>query len=180
MTQPTWEGTLEVRAAPAGLQLVGSFPYDSPSMLVHKGRMIRELVRPGAFEFARDVHLLAQHDRTRPLASLRAGSLELKDGPQALAFVAQLPPEEAQPTWMTDAVRGVRAGLLLGVSPEWFVKPGGEAIRREPGRLPAREIRAAVLTELSIVTRGVYDESSVESRAAERVLVDAEESLRWL
>ena len=40
------------------------------------------------------------------------------------------PPEAVQPTWMTDAVRGVRAGLLLGVSPQWFVKPGGESIRR--------------------------------------------------
>ena len=119
----------------------------------------------------RNVNLLAGHSFNAPLASLRAGTLRLKDTDKELRFEADLPPEARQPTWMRDAVLAVESGLATGVSPGFRVPPASavanaEELVPEPGNpgVMIREINQAVLYELSIVTRPAYASTSVEAR----------------
>ena len=119
----------------------------------------------------RNVNLLAGHSFNQPLASLRAGTLKLKDGDDALRFEATLPADELQPTWMKDTVLSVESGLAVGVSPGFRVPPASavsnaEELIDEPGNpgVQIRQINQAVLYELSIVTRPAYASTSVEAR----------------
>ena len=71
-------------------------------------------VRPGAFRLAledadREIQLLMGADYDRPLASKLAGTLDLQDGPEALAFSAARLPD-------TSYVRDFRASLAEGAA----------------------------------------------------------------
>ena len=73
-----------------------------------------------------------------------------------------------------------------GISPGFRVAPieGAEILVPEPGNpgIMIREIREAVLFEISLVTRPAYPETTVSRREAETVYhePDPEEILRWL
>lgn len=166
---------LELRRA--GNRLTGAFPYRSTATIRDRGRVRKERFEPGAFRFAvedpdREIHLLSGHSYDRPLASRSRGSLELEDRADALTFAAELPDEAARPTWMRDTVLALEAGLIGGVSPGFAVPPasavpdaeGLEAEAGNPG-VQVRVIRAAVLFELSLVTRPAYGETEVDLRA---------------
>ncbi len=98
-----------------------------------------------------------------PLASKQRGSLVLEDRDDALSFRATLPPEGERPSWMVDTVMAFRAGLIGGISPGFAVPPASAVPNAEelipedgnPG-VAIRLIRAAVLFELSLVTRPAY------------------------
>ena len=113
-----------------------------------------------------------------------AGTLEIDDGPDGLRFTATLPPDDDQPTWMSDTLRAVDAGLARGISPGFrippaSVVPNAETDEPEPGNpgVTIRVIRQALLPELSVVTRPSYTGSSVELRAD---APDLERYYRWL
>ena len=186
-----WPGELELRQD--GRTLTGSFPYMASATLRDRGVVRKERFRPGAFSFTlqgfRDppsgaappaqppeVNLLSGHDFGKPLASRRAGSLKLRDSERALVFEARLPPVTEWPTWMRDAVDAVRAGLFQGVSPGFRLPPPdvvavAERLVDEVGTgIKIREILAAILFELSLVTRPAYSESSVDVRADQGLL----------
>ncbi|MCY4002500.1 MAG: HK97 family phage prohead protease [Rhodospirillales bacterium] len=118
---------------------------------------------------ARNVDLLRGHNFDRPLASMLAGSLKVKDTSAALQFEANLP--ENAPSWVDDTMKAVDAGLLRGVSPGFAVPPASavanaEELVEEPGNpgVQVRQINQAVLYELSLVTRPAYCESEVDLR----------------
>jgi len=171
-----WPVELEYRQR--GRTLTGAFPYGKVATVADRGEVRKERFEPFAFQFAvadplREIHLLSGHSFNRPLASKLGKSLVLRDTPTALTFTATLPPEGEQPTWMVDAVRAVRAGLVGGISPGFRVPPpdavpDAETVVPEPGNpgVGIRSIRAAVLFELSLVTRPAYDETAVDLRAA--------------
>ena len=160
-----------------GAELTGSFPYDREAVIADRGRRRKEKVAPRAFRFAvedpeREINLLRGHSFDQPLASKRAGTLELIDSDDALSFRATLPPEAERPTWVQDTVLAVRGGLVRGVSPGFRVPPpdvvpGAETLIPEPGNpgVQIRVIRAAVLFELSLVTRPAYPETEVDARS---------------
>ena len=137
----------------------------------------------------RNVDLLRGHNFDRPLASMLNGSLRLDDTPTALRFEADLP--DNPPSWVSDTVRAVEAGLLRGVSPGFRVPPksvvpDAEELIQEAGN-PGVEIRAvnqAVLYELSLVTRPAYPASQVDMRSffpdADVAPVDDTRFYRWL
>ena len=173
-TRTAWP--LELRQS--GRSLIGRFLYNATATVSDRGRVRKERFAPRAFDFAvndesREVHLLHGHSFDRPLASRRAGTLELEDSAEALVFRATLPEIEAQPTYMVDAVKQIEAGLLSGVSPGFRVPPaaavpGAEELVPEPGNpgVQVRVIRAAVLFELSLVSRPSYpDSTEVDVRA---------------
>ena len=160
-----------------GRELVGSFPYrGNMATIASTGRVRKERFEPRAFSYAvkaadREIHLLAGHSYGTPLASKQRGSLILDDTDDALSFRAMLPPEGEQPSWMVDTVRSLRAGLVGGISPGFSVPPvtavaDAERLEDEPGNpgVAIRVIRAAVLFELSLVTRPAYNATAVTLR----------------
>ena len=184
-------GSIEVRRrGGGGKSLFGSFPYGKMATRSDSGRIRKERFAPRAFSFAlrekREVHLLSGHEFSKPLASVRAGSLRLSDSAKALSFEATIPAAADQPSWIQDTVRSLEAGLIGGISPGFRVAPieGAEILVPEPGNpgIMIREIREAVLFEISLVTRPAYPETTVSRREAETVYPepDPEETLRWL
>ena len=120
----------------------------------------------------RNVHVLAGHDYNRPLGDLKSGTAKITSTREAVEFEVDLPDEADQPSYMRDTVAMVRAGLAGGVSPGFRVPPasvvpGAETFEPEPGNpgVQVRVINAAVLHELSIVTRPAYSETEVDARA---------------
>lgn len=183
---PIYAGELETRQEPDGRRRIrGAFPYAGMATIADRGRTRKERIRPGAFRYALDdpeseISLLRGHAFDQPLASKLARSLQLTDTPDALHFVATLPADDAMPSWVTDTVRAIDAGLMLGLSPGFRVPPAtavanAEELVPEPGNpgVMIRQINAAVLFELSVVTRAAYRAARVEMRQARR-------DTRWL
>ena len=186
---------LEIRQSGTSQRLVGSFPYGGISVRARTGKVRKERINPGAFDFAveqaeREINLLLGHDFDKPLASKLAGTLELKSSAKALTFTATLPEVERQPTWMRDATKSVEAGLVRGISPGFFVPPrsvvpNAERLVPEPGNpsVLIRDVNDAVLFELSLVTRPAYDSTTVAlivGAEAERQAEQRRETPIWL
>lgn len=173
-------GGLEVRRQHGGgVGISGAFPYNSRAILSDGGRTGRprkEEFAPGAFKFSVDsdaeIHLLSGHDFGKPLASRGAGSLSLTDTKDALTFSAEIAPEMADVGHVKDALAGLAAGLIVGISPGFRIPPertvpNAETVTEEDpaqGTALIRTIHQAILFELSLVTRPAYSETEVEAR----------------
>ena len=121
-----WTASIEVRQS--GREIHGSFPYGMTATRADRGTIRKERFNAGSFSYAlndptREINLLAGHSFDRPIASKLDGSLKFTDTATALTFVAQLPEEALQPSWVRDAVLAVGAGLTLGLSPGFSVPP---------------------------------------------------------
>lgn len=187
-------GVYPVELRQEGNTLAGVFPYGSQATMASRGRVRKERFEARAFRYAvedstRDVHLLVGHSYDAPLASKLSGSLTLDDSDDALSFRAALPAENDRPSWMVDALKGIVLGLMTGISPGFNVPPtsavaNAERLLPEPGNpgVFIRSIAAAVLFELSVVTRAAYREASVQLREESGLYVprDYQELRRWL
>ena len=118
------------------------------------------------------MHILSGHSYDRPLGDLKSGSARITSTREAVQFEVDLPPDAAQPTYMQDAVKQVRANLASGISPGFRVPlasavANAETFEPEPDNacVNVRVINQAVLHELSIVTRPAYSETGVDVRA---------------
>ena len=163
---------LEIRQERQGRVLEGFFPYGETATIRDRGLVRKESIRSQAFRFAveddkREIHLLSGHSFALPLAAKTLGTLILADTAARLTFRAVLPAIENMPTWMQDLLKMVDSGLVRGVSPGFRVPPIPNAQRflPEPGNpgVQVREIREAVLYELSLVTRPAYPSASVSA-----------------
>ena len=121
---------LEVRQGRlGGPAIAGSFSYGRLATLADRGKVRKESFAPRAFRYAidddvaREINVLVGHDFDKNLASRRAGSLDIEDSEAGVNFTAHLPPLEDQPTYMVDAVKQIRAGLVGGLSPGFSVPP---------------------------------------------------------
>ena len=173
-TRLAWPVDLEIRQS--GRQLSGTFFYDRTATMRDRGRVRKERISPNAFEYAvndpdRDITLLLGHDFNSPLATKLAGSLELESTPAALRFAATLPDEAAQTIAQVDAVKQVQQGLVRGLSPGFRVPPktavsNAERLEDEVGNpgVQIRVIEAAVLFELSLVSRPAYQDTEIDVR----------------
>lgn len=181
---------LEVRRAGDGsARLRGRFPYGKRAVLSDGGRTGRprkEVFAPRAFSYRveapdKEIHLLVGHDFGQPLASKLTKTLELTDANEALTFNAIITREIAETSFGRDILAMVSAGLAFGISPGFRIPPKravpkAEEITEEPddgaldeGGEPQRgaiirTVLAALLYELSIVTRPAYKESQIEAR----------------
>jgi uncharacterized protein len=156
-------GALELRATDnGGVRVSGRFPYATDTELA-PGRFERIEARAfaGRIEAGEDIHLLAGHDYGKPLASRHAGTLEIRDTPEALEIEANL---SAATSWAADFLAAHRAGLIRGLSPGFRVPAGGERIERR-GDGVLRRIERAELFEFSAVTRPAYPAAQIEARA---------------
>lgn len=179
-------GGLEVRKRASGaMALHGRFPYGKRAVLSDGGRTGRprkEVIAPRAFGYRvdrpeEDIHLLVGHSYDRPLASRGAGTLELTDSDDALSFIATITAEMQEVSWVRDLLVTMAAGLIIGISPGFRLPPKravpeperieDEGMDPENGAHNAiiRTVLAALLYELSIVTRPAYDETQIEARS---------------
>ena len=168
-------GELEIRQSGRGRVLRGRFNYASMATIRDRGRVRKETFEPRAFRFAieddsRQIDVLAGHDFGKPLASRKAGTLEIVDGDEAVTFEARLPDDP--PSWVIDAERAIAAGLMTGLSPGFTVPPASavpdaERLEPEPGNpgVQIRVIREAVLREFSVVTAPAYADAGVALRS---------------
>lgn len=168
---------LEVRQRGGGRSIRGLFRYGSRATISDRGRTRKEQFESRAFRYAiedpeREINLLRGHNFDQTLASRRAGSLHLEDTDEALEFFADIPGDELQTTAWRDILRELELGLVGGISPGFRVPPrdvvpGAERLEPEPGNpgVMIRVIRAAVLHELSLVTRPAYPATEVDVRS---------------
>lgn len=174
-------GGLEVRKRASGaMALRGRFPYNKPAVLTDGGRSGRprkEIIASRAFEYRvnktdEDIHLLIGHSYDRPLASRGAGTLKFEDTDDALIFDAELTEEIQGTSWAQDFLASFAAGLTIGLSPGFRIPPervapnAEEVTEEDPaeGMALIRTIFAALLYEISIVTRPAYPETQIEAR----------------
>ncbi len=183
-------GGLELRRRKdGGVNLGGKFPYGVNAVLSsggRKGRPKKERIKSRAFRYRietpsdhggkKEIHLLSGHDYSKPLASVRAGTLKLQDTADAVLFNAHITREVAETQHGGDALALIIAGLAVGLSPGFLLPPArrepeaeiieDEGTDEEAGEYNAiiRTILAALLYELSIVTRPAYPETQVELR----------------
>jgi HK97 family phage prohead protease len=197
-------GELELRAARNGRRrLKGRFPYKKRAVLSdggrNGGRPQKEEFAPRAFGYRveapdKEIHLLVGHDFNRPLASKLTKTLRLTDSDEALTFEADITPEIAATSYGRDVLAQVDSGLAYGISPGFRIPPP-RAVKvaekfTDEGHDPSRgmhnarirTIFAALLYEMSIVTRPAYKESDiaaadtetkVEISDADQALIDA-------
>ena len=179
-------GGLELRREADGShRLSGRFPYGVAAVLSDGGRSGRpqkEVIEPRAFSFrvenpGEDIHLLVGHDFDHVLASKATGSLVLRDTAAALTFNAAIPRAIAETSYGRDALAMIGAGLAVGLSPGFRIPPAravpdaetieeeGDNPERGEHRAIIRRVRAALLYELSVVTRPAYPEAQVEARS---------------
>ena len=183
-------GGLELRKRASGaLALQGSFPYGKRAVLSDGGRSGRpkkEVIAPKAFAYRidtpsehggkKDIHLLSGHDFGKPLASVRSGTLDSQDSEDAVTFTATITEEMQEVSYVKDVLAAVSAGLAVGISPGFRLPPkravpNPEKVEDE-GHDPdngahnaiIRTVMAALLYEMSIVTRPAYPETQIEAR----------------
>jgi HK97 family phage prohead protease len=179
-------GDLELRAARNGSRrLRGKFPYNKTAVLSDGGRTgapQKEVFAPHAFEYRindpkANIHLLVGHSYDRPLASVSAGTLTLKDTAEAVTFEATITEELLAAQWVQDFLAMLSAGLIVGLSPGFRLPPEravkvAEKITKEKvdpsaGAYGAtiRTVLSALLFEMSVVTVPAYPDTTVEERA---------------
>jgi uncharacterized protein len=175
-------GELEIRRAAAGSrQLRGRFPYRKRAVLSDGGRNgkpKKEEFAPRAFAYrinrpSEDIHLLTGHDYGQPLASRGAGTLDIADGDAAVTFTATITAAMLDVSWVQDALASIESGLFSGISPGFQIPPkravaepetfSQEAYDPSKGMYAAtiRTINAALLYEMSVVTRPAYQDTHI-------------------
>jgi uncharacterized protein len=174
-------GQLEMRAGASGSRILrGRFPYKKPATLSDGGRTGRprkEVIWPRAFSYRidrldEDIHLLIGHDYGKPLASRGAGTLKISDTDSAVIFEAIITTEMLEVSWVKDLLAAMAAGLVVGISPGFRIPPEravqeAERIEDEDpseGMAIIRYVLAALLYELSLVTRPAYSETQIDLR----------------
>ncbi len=173
-------GGLELRRQEdGGVRLSGRFPYNSRAVLSDggkTGRPKKEQFASGAFRYTvenrQEVHLLSGHSFDRPLASRGAGTLDLVDTDDALTFTARVAPELTALDYVKAVLAGIAAGLVVGISPGFRIPPertvpDAERVEEEDpaeGTALIRTITAAILFEISLVSRPAYPETQIEAR----------------
>lgn len=174
-------GGLEVRQGRGGgFRLRGSFPYNSRAILSdggrNGGRPKKEQFAARAFAFNvendTDILFLSGHRFDKPLASRAAGTLDLTDGNDALSIEATITEEMQQTTWARDFMAAFGAGLVIGLSPGFRLPPqrtvpNAETVAEEDpkdGNAIIRTITAALLFEISAVTKAAYPDAQITAR----------------
>lgn len=183
---------LELRRQGKRPVIAGRFPYGALATLADRGKVRKERIARGAFDFTLadddlEVNLLLGHDFDKPLASRQNGSLVLRDTDDALTFEASILPDLEDVTHVRDALAMLGAGLVTGISPGFRVPPkeavpDNQRLDPEPGNPSVfiRTIMQLVLYELSLVTRPAYRESQAELRALERAAHPVRSAGVWL
>ncbi len=154
---------LEIRTVPlegAGKAIEGyavRWGVKSSPLPMGAGRTFTEMVERGAFTASlahRRQALLWSHDPTRPLATVRAGTLILTEDAEGLRFHADLPDTSDG----RDARVMVEDGILDQMS-------FGFMVRRDSWRGSERTLHTADLAEISLVHDPAYPATNAAIRS---------------
>lgn len=116
----------------------------------------------------RNTFLLVGHSYDRAIADMKSGTLAIRETPDYMELEATLPRDSEQPSYVRDAVLGVKGGQLRGVSPGFNVPTkGAERLVPEDGSGDSmvREILDSVVFEYSLVARPAYPLTEVDARS---------------
>ena len=168
---------LEIRQLFGISELRVTFKYEDVGVVRDRGKVRKETVAQGAFQYAidhpeRPIDLLYGHNFNTPIASRQSGTMTVEGTNDAVTILAKLPPAELTPTYLLDLEKNIERGVTNGVSPGFRVPPPdvvarAEELIPEPGNpgVQIRRINAGVLREMSIVQAAVYTAGTVEMRA---------------
>ncbi|MBO2714483.1 phage major capsid protein, partial [Lactiplantibacillus plantarum] len=107
-----------------------------------------------------NVIMLDQHDYSKPLASVKAGTLELTPDEKGLHFTATL---DDSVSYANDAYQNVKSGNVDSMSFRFDVDDGGDEFTQDEDGNVTRTIKQVKdLFEVSTVTIPAYDDSNVQ------------------
>lgn len=107
-----------------------------------------------------NVIMLDQHDYSKPLASVKAGTLKLDVDDKGLHFVATL---DDSVSYANDAYQNVKSGNVDSMSFRFDVDDGGDQFTQDESGNITRTIKQVKdLFEVSTVTIPAYDDSNVQ------------------
>lgn len=107
-----------------------------------------------------NVIMLDQHDFSKPLASVKAGTLELTPDEKGLHFTATL---DDSVSYANDAYQNVKSGNVDSMSFRFDVDDGGDEFTQDENGKITRTIKQVKdLFEVSTVTIPAYDDSNVQ------------------
>lgn len=107
-----------------------------------------------------NVIMLDQHDYSKPLASVKAGTLKLDTDEKGLHFVATL---DDSVSYANDAYANVKSGNVDSMSFRFDIDDGGDEFTRdEDGKITRTIKQVKDLFEVSTVTIPAYDDSNVQ------------------
>lgn len=105
-----------------------------------------------------DVVLLLNHDYSKPLAKVSAGTLKLEIDEEGLKFEATLP----NTSYAKDANENIKAGNTDAMSFGFEVDKAGEEFEKRDGQVYRKVNKIKVLHECSIVTVPAYNDTNVK------------------
>lgn len=107
-----------------------------------------------------NVIMLDQHDYSKPLASVKAGTLKLDVDDKGLHFVATL---DDSVSYANDAYQNVKSGNVDSMSFRFDIDDGGDEFSLdEDGKVVRTVKQVKDLFEVSTVTVPAYDDSNVQ------------------
>lgn len=121
-----------------------------------------EVIDPKALDGVNlnDVIMLDQHDYSKPLASVKAGTLKLDTDEKGLHFTATL---DDSVSYANDAYANVKSGNVDSMSFRFDVDDGGDEFTKDDQGNVTRTIKQVKdLFEVSTVTIPAYDDSNVQ------------------
>ena len=159
------------RARQEGLS--ASFKYDRTRTVRDRGKVRKEKVMPGAFDYGlaepeREVTLQIGRDPGKVVASKTAGNLKIENTRTELRVAVPRVPDT---TYVRDLLAQLRDGFRVGLTPLYRVPPA--SVVRDAVRLVAeagnpgvyiREIWQAILFALAIDLRPAFEEPDVAER----------------
>lgn len=121
-----------------------------------------EVIDPAALDNVdlSNVIMLDQHDYSKPLASVKAGTLELTPDDKGLHFTATL---DDSVSYANDAYQNVKSGNVDSMSFRFDIDDGGDEFTQDEQGQVTRTIKQVKdLFEVSTVTIPAYDDSNVQ------------------
>lgn len=134
--------------------------FNKPSKPIPDGdSSFTEIIDPKALENTdlSDVVMLSNHDYSKPLATVKAGTLKLDVDEKGLHFEATLP----NTTDGSDTFENVKAGNIDSASFR-FANASDQWSKDENGNITRTITNIGYIFEISSVTVPAYDDSSVE------------------
>lgn len=160
-TTPTEDDTKDKVDDKDGKKISGyAIVFNKPSKPIPDGKSsFTEIIDPKALENTdlSDVVMLSNHDYSKPLATVKAGTLKLDVDEKGLHFEATLP----NTTDGSDTFENVKAGNIDSASFR-FANASDQWSKDENGNITRTITNIGDIFEISSVTIPAYDDSSVE------------------
>jgi HK97 family phage prohead protease len=119
----------------------------------------RERIVAGAINLDNDLVALFDHSTDKVLGRVSAGTMEVRQDSQGVAFTAYPP----QTSWANDLMVSMKRGDIRGCSFRMFVDE--DKVYTDASGQVCRDILAARVSELTITSMPAYPETSAELRS---------------